>query len=333
MVMRFLLYILAIVTILSPNVILAQTLPGVSDPVTMVVSPNSPRPNERVTITLQSFSVDLNTATITWFVDGKRVSGGVGETSFVTRSGALGTTRKIDVSVRSGSFSFDESVTLRPGNLNLLWESDTYTPPFYRGKALHSYNGSFRVIAIPEIIGSNGRLIEAKDLVYTWRKNGSVVASASGYGKNSFVSSQTSYLRTGEEIGVEVSTTDGEVTVSRYVTIEPTVPKVVFYEASDFYGVRYGRALGDNFEMNGDELTVLAEPYFFSIPNRGHVSVSSTWKLNGAELLDFSNESAVTLRRDGESSGRSELELVIQHRNKVLQGGRGSLSITFDENN
>jgi len=318
---------------LFPAVVAAQGIPGISDPVTISLSPENPRPDSTVTVTIQSFSVDLDSSLITWTVNGKKVSSAVGQKSISLNAGKLGSVSRVDVSATAPGVSVTQSVIIRPADVSLLWEADTYTPPFYRGKALHSYNGLFRVTAIPDLVGSNGKKIDSKDLVYTWKKNGSVIADSSGYGKNQLVSAQTSYLREGEDVTVEVSAPRDNIVASRSITIKPVVPKVLFYEKNGLYGTLYGSTLNSRFHLIQDEVTIGAEPYFFSVPSKSASNLSYSWKLNGADVPAFAGENEITLRRDSADAGRSELSVVLQNQNKVLQGARGSILITFDAKN
>jgi hypothetical protein len=41
--------------------------------VSLTISPSTPRPNQSVTATIDSSSIDLDTATISWSVNGKKV--------------------------------------------------------------------------------------------------------------------------------------------------------------------------------------------------------------------------------------------------------------------
>ncbi len=207
-------------------------------------------------------------------------------------------------------------------------ESDTYTPPFYKGKALHSYNGSFKVIALPEFIDMSGKIIDPKELIYSWSKNGNVVADSSGYGKSTFISSQTSYLREGEDITVEVSAPRDNIVAQRNITIKPTVPKIIFYENSPLHGVVYEKSLSGSFGLKNEEISIIAEPFFFSIPSRNSSNLETTWKLNGSTVYNSQNKTDITLRKVGDT-GASNLGITIQNKAKLLQGANNNVVIQY----
>lgn len=308
----------------------AQGIPGISDPISVTVSPETPKPNSSVSIKIQSFSVDLDRALIVWTVNGKEENKGVGLKRFDLTAGPTGSSKRVDIAATVvGMGTFKQTIIIKPADVSMLWESDTYTPPFYKGKALHSFNGSFRVVAVPEFIGSDGKRIDPRDLIYTWKKNGEVQGDASGYGKTSFIGSQTSYLRQGEEISVEVSSPRENAAGSGSITIIPTVPKLVLYEKSPLYGPQYETAIVKNKNLENEEITVLAEPYFFSVGSSKAGALTYAWTLNGSALPTFANKPEVTLRKIG-GQGVADLSLVVQNQAKLLQGASKNISISYE---
>ncbi|MFA6158503.1 MAG: hypothetical protein WC763_02645 [Candidatus Paceibacterota bacterium] len=317
---------------LSCSFVSAQSIPGIQNPLVVSVVPTEPRANQAVFINVQSYSTDLNKALITWSVDGKAQASGVGLKDFNLMAGPSGSTKVVDISVATiGSGVLSDSVIIRPADVGLLWEADTYTPPFYQGKALHSYNGSFKVTALPELFTSAGTKIASKDLIYTWKKNGLVQGDVSGYGRNSYIGSQTSYLREGEDISVEVSAPRDNVVATNDILITPTVPEVLLYENSPLYGIVYEKALRNSTGLTNEEISIVAEPFFFSVSERNNGNLTYAWKLNDSTISDFANKSEITLRKvEGMAAGRASLGIVVQHTNKLLQGGKSSLIISYE---
>ncbi|MFA6095968.1 MAG: hypothetical protein WC767_03980, partial [Candidatus Paceibacterota bacterium] len=274
----------------------------------------------------------IDSSLVTWTVNGKEVKSGIGEKEITVVAGRLGSVIRVDAKVsKPGQAAVTETVIIRPATVDLIWESDSYVPPFYKGKALASYNGSFRVTAIPEFVNESGVKIPAKELVYTWKKDGEVQGADSGYGKNSFISSKTSYLKQNVEIAVEVSAPRDNIVGGANTTITPVAPKVAFYEESPLYGTLFDKAIGPNFYLMNEELSLVAEPYFFSVGDRESPALSYIWKVNGVSVPEFSDEAAITLRRENGEAGLSRIGLVVQNRQKVLQGAKGNISVTFDE--
>ncbi len=81
--------------------------------------------------------------------------------------------------------------------------------------------------------------------------------------------------------------------------------------------------------MTNEEITVMAEPYFFSVGAKTDSSLGYAWTLNGAAVRDFAGSPFVTLRRTGEA-GVSSLGLTVQNSAKLLQGANKSLNIRYE---
>lgn len=306
----------------------AQSVPGISDPITFSMIPTYPNPGEVVTLKAQSFSTDLNKATFLWFVNGKLHSQGVGLKTINISSGKAGAFTVIKVQAKTPDFgTIENTFSFQPSEVVLLWEADTYTPPFYQSKALHSYNGAFKVTAIPEFFSIGGKRINPKDLIYTWKKNGEVQGNSSGFGKDTYIGSQTSYLRDGEEISVEVSSPKESIAGTASLTLRPTVPEIVFYENSPLYGIIYEKALGSTYRLTGEEVTLRAEPFNMSTNDPLAGLLTFSWNMNGVTIPSLNNKNETTFRKTENTSGESSVGLIIQHTKKVLQGGQASVTI------
>lgn len=306
----------------------AQTIPGIAEPVTFSVVPDYPKPNEIVFISTQSFSTDLNKAIFKWTVNGKIYAEGAGMKNINIKTGKAGSLTTVSVEVSTADFGvIKNDITFRPAEVTLLWQADTYVPAFYKGKALHSFNGAFKVTAIPEFFNASGKRINPKNLIYTWKKNGNVDGDASGFGKDSFITSQTSYLRDGEDVSVEVSSSKDNLAGSASISVAPSVPEINLYENSPLYGIIYEHALTDNLNLSSEEITLRAEPFFTSVENPVGGTLNFDWTLNGASVDAFQNKNEITLRKAGSTRGRSDIGLIIQNRSKVLQSASASITI------
>ncbi|HEY0907743.1 MAG TPA: hypothetical protein VGE35_00130 [Candidatus Paceibacterota bacterium] len=307
----------------------AQNVPGISDPITFRMIPQNPNPSERVDLSAQSFSTDLNKAVFKWYVNGKLHAEGVGMKSISVSSGQAGSFTSVRVEISTSDFGvITNEFAFRPAEVVLMWEADTYTPPFYKGKAAHSFGGTFKVTALPEFFSASGKRINPKDLIYTWKKNGEVQGDASGFAKDSYITSQTSYLRDGEEISVEVSSPRENYAGSASVTIRPSVPEVLFYENSPLYGVIYERSLRGTHTLANEEMTLKAEPFGMSTDGPTSGLLTFSWNLNGAMIAEFANRNQIVLRKVDGSAGQSSLGVTVQNSRKLLQGAQSSITIS-----
>jgi len=306
----------------------AQSIPGISEPVTLEISPSAPRPNTNVSITAQTYATDLNRASITWYVNSKSFKKGTGVTEITIPSGKAGTRTVVSIDVSATDIGFTSNeISFRPADVTLAWKTDGYIPPFYRGKALLAYGSSFKVTAVPEIFATNGKRVDSKTLVYTWKKNGTVDAAQSGTGKDTFTGSQSSFVRGGDDISVEVSTASHDTIAVNRITLSPGTPEVLFYENSPLYGVIFEKNLTSPFYLAVEELTLRAEPFNISTANPLSGSISLDWNLNGTPVEEFEGKNEVTLRTTGSSGGRSIIDFNTQHKKQMLQAGKASITI------
>lgn len=306
----------------------AQGLPGITEPVTVQMYPELPKPGQTVNFQVQSYSTDLNRADFTWSIDGKTFKTGPGITqiSFTAERNKSTTVtvvvKTLDIGTLSKSFSFT------PADVTLLWQSDGYVPPFYQGKSLELYGSSFKVTAIPEFFTSAGKRIDPKTLIYTWKKNGTVDAAQSGYGKDTFTGSQSSYLRGGDTISVETSTVTRDIGANDTVTISPVIAEALFYENSPLYGIVYEKALGERLNLSSEEITLRAEPFYISTTDPQGSALTLDWTINNQAIPLFKNKNEITLRKTGTAGGQSNIDLIIQHQTNVLQGAKLDIAIS-----
>ena len=126
------------------------------------------------------------------------------------------------------------SMTIRPAEMALLWEAtDSYVPPFYKGKALPTADTFIKVVAMPEIKTANG-IVKHSNLVYSWEKDFTNVQSSSGYGKQSFVY-KNDYLDNSNNVGVIASSTDQKYTSQGRINVTPVVPLLSCLSSVTFF--------------------------------------------------------------------------------------------------
>jgi hypothetical protein len=172
------------------------------------VSPENPEPNQQVTFQVTSFLSDLDRSTITWLVNGKRASSGTGIRSFTTTMGNVGTKIVVTVVVVTpDGTTVTKTIPLTSANVDLIWEADSYTPPFYQGKALLSQYETVKVVAVPHL-GKDSSTLSPTNLIYTWEKDGRVIGNLSGYGKNTLIIDSSLTLKA-STINVTVSNKEG----------------------------------------------------------------------------------------------------------------------------
>jgi hypothetical protein len=304
---------------------------GVGEVVSFDITPSNPKANQIVTVEIESFSIDLDRASrITWLVDGEIMAQKAGLKTVQFRTGKLGSRSDVEVVIQSAeSGTVRQSVTIRPTEVNLLWEASSYTPPFYLGKALPASDADITVVAMAEFITSNGNKLSADDLIFTWEKDGKVLGSLSGRGKDTLrvVGPKISRI---SRIDVEVSSTGGTLQGKGTTFISAVSPKIVFYENNTVFGVRYEEAIDDRFTLLSEEVKITAHPYFFSSNTRVVPSSSYQWRVDGSLVESAPDDnSSIVLRQVGDGEGSATVSLSIESANKILQFAKSSFSMFF----
>ena len=291
--------------------------------------PPLPSANENVYAEVESFSFDLNSSEIIWALDGVIKDKGVGKKSFLFKTGDIGSVSLIKAIIKTkDGKTIEKTLVVRPAGVDLVWEADSYVPPFYKGKALYGYQGLITVIAVPNIIGSNGVKINPNNLTYKWIKDSKVLGGVSGYGKNKFSFSQ-SVLSHSPEIEVEVMSSDKKIKASGSIVLEPIEPKVVIYENNPLYGIIYEKALEGEFKLNGSEITLTAMPYFFSKDDAGGQKIKYDWNMNGRNINSNQNAKQTTFRNAQNTKGSTRISVDLQNDNRELQSARTDVLLNF----
>ncbi len=290
------------------------------------VIPNYPRPNEPVFINLTLYTDDLNSADITWYKDGKAVLSGKGKVNYSFVAGAVGQETKIEIEIKllSGA-SFSKSFTLNPASIDLVWEANSYAPPFYKGKALHPRQGGLKIVAMSEFVKS-GRRISPQNLIYEWSNGVDVYQNQNGYGKNVLILNG-SILGQTDKIEVLVTDPVNNLVAESFINISPTDPEIVFYQNDSYYGPIFDSAIANSFNLKTDEVQIFAAPFYFTKEREGLLKYE--WRLNGVPVSNLFGSRTAIFRKPEDQSGRSVISLRMENANRILQQADSSLEMQF----
>jgi hypothetical protein len=314
----------------SPLLVYAQETRG-PDPLVVSVTPEAPSPGEETTITLTSSSLDLSRAQFTWKLNNVTKSSGPARRSFTFAMGSGSGTTAVSVTITPlGGATISRTFTFHPGSVNLVWEANTYTPPFYRGKALYTPGADVRIVAIPDI-REGGSAVPASALTYRWSVDDEPFADRSGLGRDTFYLSGAQLLPD-QTVAVDVLRQNGIRAAHAEVTIPKNTPMLRFYKRDPLRGALYSRAYSDTVQLADTETTLLAEPYFISGTVREPERVLYTWTLNDTEVQPQGKERAVlTLRQTAGQSGFAKLSLTLQNADlrRLLQQASQEITLVF----
>ncbi len=311
---------------LSPE----QALEQLTQTVSIKMSPQYPGPNSNVNISIESFSTDLDTSKITWSVGEVVKKSGLGVKDFSLQTGPSGKSITVNISIEPQiGTSFIKTVTIQPGEVDLLWQGKSYTPPFFKGRALWSNQGQIILFAVPHTSSPDGTPLKSSELIYRWSKDGTVISNSSGTGKNSIILTD-SVLSLPQTITVEVLSDANTIVGSKSIRLASIAPSVLIYEDSPLYGPLFNREVGDKFILSSQEVSFSAFPLFFSTLSKSESNISYSWGTNSASEQPGSR---ITFRAPETGSGSSNISLKIDNVSKLLQSTQRSFLVQFGNTN
>ena len=292
-----------------------------------VLNPENPEPFAPVTITLSSYDFDVNSADISWKIDGKTVSTGPGLKQIKLTTNAVGTFNNVSVIAKLPDGQvFQGTMNVSPSSVVLLWESpEAFVPPFYEGRSLPAEGSTVRVTALPQMM-SYGKSVTPADISYSWYRNDEYIESASGRGKQA-ADISLEYLSDSTIIKVLAVAPDGTKT-SKDITIYPHNILPIFYLYDPILGTDLTKAVTGRFETT-KEFTLRLVPYFFSLNNGVGDTSSFSWNLDGLPI-ETEDSTTITLRPKENAYGSKILSVALENTKRVLQNAKTDLNIVFD---
>ena len=204
-------------------------------------------------------------------------------------------------------------------SVDLLWQGNTYTPPFYKGRTLWSNQSRITLVAIPQGLGSSA------NLTYKWTRNGTVLGSIGGVGRNS-LSFTDSILSRPQTIKVEILSGQN-VLASTVANIAPITPVLAVYENNPLYGFMFHRETTGTHELEEREATFSAFPLFFSIVDRTDNTLEYEWRTN---VGDAETTNSVTYRTPENMAGSSKVDARVSNKENIMQSASRNFLILFD---
>jgi hypothetical protein len=314
----------------------AQGIPTNITGITITSSTDNPVPGQTVTVTAASYSFDIESATIIWTVDGKQVQKGVGLRKLETQAPTLGKKKTIGVdAVLPDGNHFKNTMTLGSGSMDLIVETDGYTPPFFKGKTPLAFQNNITIIAIPHLANSSGKEYDPASLIYQWKKDdGTILQDQSGYGKQS-ITLKGNIVPRPYYLIVTANSRDGTAQAQSLIQINPTTPSIVFYPDDPLYGPMFNSAINGTLNISTQrETRAFASLFGFNFsPSNIANDLSLSWIINNIKHDELSGSQSVTLRAPSGVSGSSQVYLNVRGVNNILQGSSNGFNVSFDASN
>jgi hypothetical protein len=205
-------------------------------------------------------------------------------------------------------------------SVDILSQGEGYVSPFYKGRALWSKESRLTLLAVPQGLGSPALLN------YRWSRNGTVLGTISGIGKNSLSFTDTVFSKP-VTILIEIVDVDNNVLAKSTTTLAPISPFLAVYENNPLYGFMFHRNVSGAYRMEGEEITFTAFPYLFNALRRETAALLYKW--NGV-----SGGGSITYRTPEEGSGTAEVAVSLTHAEALMQSAQKSFLVDFgsDEN-
>jgi len=299
-----------------------------SDSILVDIAPPNPAPNENTIITLSSYANNLDSVLISWSVNGKTVASGTGKKSFSITAPAAGGQTNVVATISLPDGIINTPITIKPSVMELLWQAtDSYVPPFYRGKALPTAESEIKVVAIPEVRNGSSN-VPPQNMTYSWQKDYTNNVDGSGYGKD-FFTYISDYLDNSNNVSVTASTVDQKYSSDASLDIGMTQPKILFYKNDNDLGTIWEQTLADGHKIQGSEI-VQAVPYFISPKELLNPTLVWSWFINDSSVsLTSFKKYLMPLQAQSGVSGTAKLRLDIASQDKIFETASKEMNITF----
>lgn len=288
-------------------------------------SPETPDAFEQVRIRLISFTTDLAASLIVWSVDGRVVAEGPSLTEFSVQAGDYGESLDVAATIITPQGErITKNVLIAPVGIDLLWEAQGYTPPFYKGKARPVAFSKVKVAAFPRF---NTTFDDPRKYAYAWfiRDNTSV---GEGLGKNSTLIEAP---RAGQSLAIRanVYTPDRKRQGEKRTEIKSGLPVIRFYEFTPLSGLRLETPLGnEGVPVSAETTSVRVVPYYFSSENVDAGELRIDWSVDGATVRPGADIMQIDVAAP-EKSGSRSIKAVIDNIRNPFQSAEGKTSIGF----
>ncbi len=271
-----------------------------AEPVSLVITPQYPRPNQVVSVSPRSTLIDLNASSVRVSVNGANVYEGSGTRPVSFPAGALGerTTLVVTVTDPSGRVYTKQHV-IRPAEVSLVLESSSSAHPFYQGGGLVASEGRIRLIALADLRSAPGTRLAPSNLVYTWKLGNRVLTDSSGIGRSTLTATAPIRYRNAD-ISVTVTSPDNTLVGEARTVVSAVDPVARIYQNDPLLGPNFDTALSGRFTMPDTEATFRAVGYFFNVPP------TFSWRVNSAS---GGGDKDVTVRATGNGQGTANIQV------------------------
>lgn len=270
----------------------AGGIPQLEEKVSYSLLPARPNEGDIVEIEVKMFGTPIQNAIFTWVIDGKlyKKEQGLSAISVYVKKN---TRVNLTILTVAGTTLTKEWV-FNPQNVVLIWEANTYTPPFYKGKSLFTAESALTF---------HGINLDARNPLtnnyanYVWKTDGVVQGSKSGVGKNTFMyqGDILQYEPLFELLYSNVTNFDRSktgqksdpVSTRSALRVQTLQSNIFIYEKTPLLGILFNKKIDTTFPVTKQETTLVAYPTYYSVTSA--LTPEYTWLLNDTVLKKDSN--------------------------------------------
>lgn len=307
-----------------PTKIFSQTelikpgdIPELKEKVYYNVSPSKPNMGDNIQLEAQMYGTPVKNSIFVWKINGVvfKEGSGVNRANFI-----LSEKTKIDLKITTETGNIiEKSFEFDPKKIIIIWESRTYTPPFYKGKSFFTPESTLILNAIN--LDQENPLTN-KYNNYIWKKDSTVLGNQSGVGYSSFAYED-------DILGIEPlfkvslsnvksfndkNTSKNSFNNEALLKVRALPSEIISYEKSPLLGVLFNKTIKNTYNFNKTETTLVSYPLNYSFSSL--FSGIYTWYINDVKINTNLNEISFKKRISDE---RSRISLEIKNEASILQ--------------
>ena len=284
------------------------------------LSPTYPRAGEPFTARLADYGSQTND-TVSWLIDGVLLSDK--QRVIELTAPLLGVPMTIEARITtSGGATESTRIVAVPSDIDIITESNTTAPYFYKGRRTPSTGSDAHLVVIPHLFSKKGTRIPTSEVEYTWSINNNLVNTDR---KDDTL--DTTLSSVGDSL-VRI-TADAPAYGVRYektFTIESGEPQLAFYVYNALTGLSQN-AIQDNYTEAVREISVRAQPYFMD--RNVYRNVEQGWSINGERTQNSGGDQEFITLQSGGNGGVTDVGYSIRNLSALSQYAANLFRIAF----
>lgn len=207
--------------------------------------------------------------------------------------------------------------------MDIVWQTETNIPYFYKGKALATPLSDIKIAAIP--LSNSGVVIKKDTIFFRWFLDTNLFSE--GWGKDFIIFKTGIFTNEFYEIKVEAKNAEGTIRMGKTALISNAKPEIVFYERDNIYNIKSGRAVNNFLSLSGENKQFIAEPYF--IPKSDLKKINYNWKVNNSAAEKKEPRNILNFSAPPGAKGEAIVNLKINY-SDILESVENSFKITVN---